>query len=91
MATKYPFHEPQSKESKLGFNEWDAIQVQDEKVRILCINHFSEREASRQLAAVCNLLVRMLARDFNEPSPKAVKILPLDQTRGVELRIYRRD
>ena len=91
MATKYPFHEPQSKESKLAFNNWETPPIQDDKVRILCLNPFSEREASRQLAAICNLLVQMLARDFGEHTPKAVKILPLDKTQGIELRIYRRD
>lgn len=91
MATKYPFHEPQGKESKLTFNDWEATPIQDDRVRILSLNHFSEREASRQLAAVCKLLVQMLARDFGEHTPKAVHIIPFDKTQGVELRIYRRD
>jgi len=91
MANESPAHEPQRTESNLPFNEDECLQVSEGKVRYLHVDRFSEREASRQLAAVCKLLILALARDFGVHSPNSIMIVPSEPTRGVELRITQRD
>jgi hypothetical protein len=55
-----------------------------------CVNRFSEREAARQLAAICQLLLQVLARDFEVNSPSCIVIIP-EKLGGVEVRICGRD
>ncbi len=65
-------------------------QLSERKVRYLFINRFSEQEISRQLAAICQLFLLALSRDFGIHSPKDITIEPSD-TGGVKLRIIGRD
>jgi hypothetical protein len=44
--------------------------------RQLCVNRFSEREAARELAAICQLLLQVLARDFDVNLPGCIIITP---------------
>jgi hypothetical protein len=55
-----------------------------------CVNRFSEREAARQLAAICQLLLEVLARDFDINSPSCIAIIP-EKLGGVEVRICGHD
>ncbi len=90
MTNDTPAHEPQRTEPTLSFTE-EGLQVSESKVRHFCVDRFSEREISRHLAAVCNLLVLALARDFGVTNPDSITIVPSEPTRGVELRIIGRD
>ena len=65
-------------------------QLSEGKVRYLYINRYSEQEISRQLAAICQLFLLALSRDFGINSPKDITIEPSD-TGGVKLRIIGRD
>ena len=65
-------------------------QLSEGKVRYLYINRYSEQEISRQLAAICQLFLLALSRDFGIHSPKDITIEPSD-TGGVKLRIIGRD
>ena len=91
MTNDTPAHESQRAESTLPFNSEEGVLVSGGKVRHLCVDRFSEREVSRHLAAVCQLLVLALARDFGVQSPSSITIVPSEPTRGVELRINTRD
>jgi hypothetical protein len=91
MANESPTHEPQRTESDLSFNANGCLQVSEGKVRYLSVDRFSERETSRQLAALCKLLILALARDFGVCSPKTISIVPSEPTWGMELRIIVRD
>ncbi len=91
MANESPAHEPHSTGSNLIFLENDRISVSNGKVRYLSVSRFSEREISRQLAAVCNLLLLMLTRDFGVRSPETVTVAPSELKRGVDIIITRRD
>lgn len=51
-----------------------------------CVNRFSEREAARQLAAICQLLLQVLARDFDVNLPGCIVIIP-EKLGGVQVRI----
>jgi len=65
-------------------------QLSEGKVHYLYLNRFSEQEISRQLAAICQLFLLALSRDFGIHSPKDITIEPSD-TGGVKLRIIGRD
>ncbi|MFX0077607.1 MAG: hypothetical protein ACFE8O_00055 [Candidatus Hermodarchaeota archaeon] len=65
-------------------------QLSEGKVHYLFINRYSEQEISRQLAAICQLFLLALSRDFGIHSPKDITIEPSD-TGGVKLRIIGRD
>ena len=91
MTNESPSHDPQQSESNFPFYADVCLQVSDGKIRYLCVDRFSEREHSRQLAAVCNQLLLALTRDFGMQTPKAITIVPSESTRGVELRILGRD
>lgn len=52
----------------------------------LCVNRFSEQEAARQLAAICQLLLQVLARDFDVNLPGCIIIIP-EKLGGVKVRI----
>lgn len=65
-------------------------QLSEGKVRYLYINRYSEQEISRQLAAICQLFLLALSRDFGIHSPRDITIEPSD-TGGVKLRIIGRD
>jgi hypothetical protein len=60
--------------------EYDAARQQ------FCVNRFSEREAARQLAAICQLLLQVLARDFNVNMPGCIVIIP-EKLGGMKVRI----
>lgn len=51
-----------------------------------CVNRFSEREAARQLAAICQLLLQVLARDFDVNLPGCIVIIP-EKLGEVKVRI----
>ncbi|MFX0168642.1 MAG: hypothetical protein ACFE89_04700 [Candidatus Hodarchaeota archaeon] len=91
MANEFPIQEPQSKESPLLSPTGEAIPNSGVNVCFLSVDQFSESEVSRQLAGVCALLLRMLARDFDVPRPKGVLIVPASTSERVELKIIRRD
>jgi hypothetical protein len=65
-------------------------QLSEGKVRYLYLNRYSDQEISRQLAAICQLFLLALSRDFGIHSPKDITIEPSD-TGGVKLRIIGRD
>ncbi len=91
MANESPTNEPQCAESNLTLAVYGGNQVTKEKVRLLSVNRISENEISRQLAAICKLLLLALSRDFGIHSPGTVTIVPSESTRGVKLRIIGRD
>ncbi|MFW9935469.1 MAG: hypothetical protein ACFFDU_08235 [Candidatus Thorarchaeota archaeon] len=63
-----------------------SFDLSEEKTQYIHINQFSQWEASRQLAALCRLFLRVLARDFNIHSPESISIRPSEHG-GVRLRI----
>ena len=63
-----------------------SLRISEENTRHIHVDQFSRWEASRQLAALCQLFLRVLARDFNIHSPEIVSIIPSD-SRGIRLRI----
>lgn len=65
-------------------------QISEGKVRYMYLHRFSEQEISRQLAAICQLFLLALERDFGIHSPKDITIEP-SETGGVKLRIIGRD
>lgn len=91
MTDETPAHEPQPTESTLTFNSDEGLQVSESNIRHLCVDRFSEREISRNLAAICRLLILALARDFGVNTPNSITIVPSEPSRGVELRINTRD
>lgn len=58
----------------------------EENTQYIHVNQLSQWEASRQLAALCHLFLRVLARDFNIHSPEIISIMPSEE-RGIRLRI----
>lgn len=60
------------------------------KVQYIWVNRFSERETSRFLAAICDLLIQSLERDFSVKSPKTITLTTPDQG-GIRIKIYGRD
>ena len=56
------------------------------KTRYIHVDQFSKWEATRQLAALCQLFLRVLARDFNIHSPESIFFVP-SESRGIKLRI----
>ncbi len=70
-------------------NEEVSVQsfgISEKSARYINVNQFSQWEASRQLAALCHLLLRVLARDFKIHLPEIVSIMP-SESRGMRLRI----
>lgn len=63
-----------------------SFSKSEENTRYIHVDQFSQWEASRQLAALCHLFVRILARDFNILSPERIFIVP-SESRGIKLRI----
>lgn len=78
-------------ESNLSIIQGSNWQVSEEKTHLIVLDSFSQHEASRQIAAICRLLLLALARDFGVHSPETITIVPSENTRGVKLRITRRD
>jgi hypothetical protein len=62
------------------------LSQSEENTQYIHVNQFSQREASRQLAALCRLFLRVLSRDFNIHSPEIISIMP-SEDRGIRLRI----
>ena len=56
------------------------------KTRYIHVDQFSKWEATRQLAALCQLFLQVLARDFNIHSPESVFFVP-SESRGIKIRI----
>jgi hypothetical protein len=77
--------------ASMSLDSSESLNQSENRVRYLCVDRFSEREISRQLAAVCNLLLRALARDFGVQTPGTVTIVPSENQRGVKLRISGHD
>jgi hypothetical protein len=63
-----------------------SFGISEKKTRHIHVNQFSKWEASRQLAALCHLILRVLTRDFKIHSPEIVSIMP-SESRGMKLRI----
>ena len=86
-------------EEKISYSELDTSlrngdevekQTAQKNISNLIVNRFSEREASRELAAICALLQRTLRRDFGIHDHRTITIVPSEKW-GVQLRITRRD
>lgn len=77
--------------ASMSFDASESLNQTEDRVRYLWVDRFSEREISRQLAAVCSLLLRALARDFGVQTPGTVTIVPSENQRGVKLRISGHD
>ncbi|MFX1563787.1 MAG: hypothetical protein ACFFDP_10845 [Promethearchaeota archaeon] len=74
----------QTKENPVIENNNDNIS--EDKIKHILVARHSERETSRYLAAICDLLFQSLKRDFNIESPKTISIEALDQG-GVQIKI----
>ncbi|MFX1561901.1 MAG: hypothetical protein ACFFDP_01150 [Promethearchaeota archaeon] len=57
-----------------------------EKVEHIWVSRYSERETSRYLAAICDLLLQSLKRDFNTGTPKTVIMRVPDQG-GIRIEV----
>ena len=88
MKTESAPQSPLRSEPKIALKLND--QLSEGKVRYLYLDRYSEQEISRQLAAICQLFLLALSRDFGIHSPKDITIEPSD-TGGVKLRIIGRD
>jgi hypothetical protein len=91
LVSELSVSETHSKEQKVFNLAMESKPDPRTKLSTLSVTKFSEREISRQLAGVCTLLLRLLARDFDTPHPEAVLIVPTPTSEGVELKILRRD
>jgi hypothetical protein len=63
-----------------------SVSKSEGKTRYIHVDQFSKWEATRQLAALCHLFLRVLARDFNILSPENIFIVP-SESRGIKIRI----
>jgi hypothetical protein len=63
-----------------------GLPISEERTQHIHVDQFSRWEASRQLAGLCQLLFRVLARDFSIHSPKSVSIMA-SESRGIRLSI----
>jgi len=58
----------------------------EEKAHHIWVTRYSERETSRYLAAICDLLLQSLKRDFNTGVPKTIVIRVPDQG-GIRIEV----
>ena len=91
MVGEFSVPETHGKEPRLFHSPTESKASPLPKLCVLSVSKFSEREISRQLAGLCQLLLRQLARDFNIPQPEAVLLVPALSSERVELKIVRRD
>lgn len=63
-----------------------SIDKSERKTRYIHADQFSKWEATRQLAALYQLFLRVLERDFKIHSPESIFIVP-SESRGIKLRI----
>ena len=71
--------------ASMSIDSSESLNQSENRVWYLWVDQFSEREISRQLAAVCNLLLHALSRDFGVQAPGTVTIVPVPGPRPVHL------
>jgi hypothetical protein len=66
--------------------EHNIDETDRNKVQHIWVTRYSERETSRYIAAICDILLQSLERDFNIESPKTVIIEAPDHG-GIRIKI----